>query len=70
MEKGEVRAAGRAGPEQRLSQLEAESRVEEDRQAAEQELRLVIGQSSRCSHLQRVKEGLRERPGLARRDAR
>jgi site-specific DNA recombinase len=41
---------------ERLSQLESESRVEAERQTAEQELRLVIGQLEGFS--QRVNEGL------------
>ena len=43
---------------ERLSQLEGESRAEEERQTAEQELRLVIGQLEVFA--QRVKEGLGE----------
>src|SRR5512135_1822633 len=65
MEKAEfeprvVRARGR------LLQLEAESRVEEERQTAEQELRLVIGQLE--GFAQRVKEGLGEADWRTRRE--
>src|SRR5512135_1347681 len=41
---------------ERLSQLEAEARLEEERQTAEQELRVVIGQLE--GFAQRVSEGL------------
>jgi site-specific DNA recombinase len=50
----------------RLSQLETESRAEEDRQAAEQELRLVIGQLE--GFAQRVREGLGEAEWGTRRE--
>ncbi len=51
---------------ERLSQLEAESRIEEERQTAEQELRLVIGQLEAFG--QRVSGGLSEAdwPTMAR----
>ena len=49
-----------------MSQLEAESRVEEERQAAEQELRLVIGQLE--GFAQRVNEGLGEADWRTRRE--
>src|SRR4051812_17691494 len=51
---------------ERLSQLEAESRVEEDRQTAEQGLCLVIGQLE--AFAQRVKEGLGEADWRTRRE--
>ena len=51
---------------ERLSQLEAESRVEEERQSAEQELRLVIGQLE--AFARRVKEGLGEADWRTRRE--
>ncbi len=51
---------------ERLSQLEAESRVEEERQTAEQELRLVIGQLEVFA--QRVSEGLGEADWRTRRE--
>jgi site-specific DNA recombinase len=41
---------------ERLSQLEAEARLEEERQTSEQELRVVIGQLE--GFAQRVSEGL------------
>jgi site-specific DNA recombinase len=50
----------------RLMQLETESRVEEERETAEQELRLVIGQLAAFS--QRVKEGLAEANWQTRRE--
>jgi site-specific DNA recombinase len=51
---------------ERLSQLEAESRAEEERQTAEQELRLVIGQLA--GFAQRVDDGLGEADWRTRRD--
>jgi hypothetical protein len=51
---------------ERLAQLEAESRVEEERQTAEQELRLVIGQLE--GFAQRVNEGLGEADWRTRRE--
>ena len=51
---------------ERLSQLEAESRAEEDRQGAERELRLVIGRLE--GFAQRVREGLGEADWGTRRD--
>jgi site-specific DNA recombinase len=51
---------------ERLSQLQAEARVEEERQTAEQELRLVIGQLE--GFAQRVSEGLGEANWRTRRE--
>jgi site-specific DNA recombinase len=51
---------------ERLSQLEEEARVEDERQTAEQELRLVIGQLEGFAH--RVSEGLGEADWRTRRD--
>jgi site-specific DNA recombinase len=51
---------------ERLSQLQAEARVEEERQTAEQELRLVIGQLE--AFAQRVSEGLGEADWRTRRE--
>jgi site-specific DNA recombinase len=51
---------------ERLSQLEAESRAEEERQTAEQELRLVIGQLE--GFAQRILEGLGDADWRERRD--
>jgi site-specific DNA recombinase len=50
---------------ERLSQLEAETRVEEERQTTEQELRLVIGQLEVFAR--RVQEGLGEADWRTRR---
>jgi site-specific DNA recombinase len=65
MEKGEFEPRI-ARARERLSQLEAESRVEEERQTAEQELRLVIGQLEVFA--QRVSEGLGEADWQTRRE--
>ena len=51
---------------ERLEHLEAESRVEEERETAEQELRLVIGQLE--GFAQRVSEGLGEADWRTRRE--
>jgi hypothetical protein len=66
MEKAEfeprvIRARGR------LSQLEVESQVEEERKSAEQELRLVIGQLE--GFAQSLNEGLSDADWRTRREA-
>jgi site-specific DNA recombinase len=65
MEKAEFEARVVRARE-RMSQVQAESQVGEERQTAEQELRPVIGQLDGYAHW--VSEGLREADWLTRRE--